>query len=679
MVSAMLEDVSLQPPSTTQRWRQLYLLLTMDISNTTQLLSLAAEILLTSSGASACVIDYHAPHSEPLRVTCGELTPTIEQAIKQAASHAAERQFQPLIELFADATTISLPINVDGATVGLLHLSHPATDIPVDEIQVIAVMLANALARQSAAERAKLCSIRVFERYQAVQNVLTRVLTESASLADATPLLLQSFCESLGWELGVYWSIDAPMNRLGHHVVWQESAIRLAKEQPSELQQTLAEYVRVHAEPRWIADTMRCSDWEQDSHPTAQTVRAAFCFPVMSGNVMRGVIGLFSGHVRQPDPVLINMLTTFGSQIGQFIDTKVAEHALRQREHKYRLVVDQVHEVIFETDVAGRWSFLNQAWTDITGFGVEESLGQYFWSFIHPDDQEHNAALLLPLLEGKTQRCRYETRYLTRAGDVRWIEVQVWLTVDAEGQHTGTAGMLNDVTDRKATETVNAELTEALRIERDRLLRREIEVRTQIGRDLHDGPVQQVAVADLTVQYVRRMAEREPERLGEALDDLRAQLQRATRDLRTVLYELRPLGIAEEGLVMVLHQYVARIDDHNGLCIHLNASDNLPRIAPDYEAAVFIIVQEAINNVRKHAKARNIWITLGANAADLFAEVRDDGCGFPVEQIQANYIQRGSFGLLNMAERAQLLNGSCVVTSAPGAGTSVTVRVPLIV
>jgi PAS domain S-box-containing protein len=399
----------------------------------------------------------------------------------------------------------------------------------------------------------------------------------------------------------------------------------------------------------------------------------------MSGNVMRGVIGLFSGHVRQPDLVLINMLTTFGSQIGQFIDTKVAEHALRQREHKYRLVVDQVHEVIFETDVAGRWSFLNQAWTDITGFGVEESLGQYFWSFIHPDDQEHNAALLLPLLEGKTQRCRYETRYLTRAGDVRWIEVQVWLTVDAEGQHTGTAGMLNDVTDRKATETVNAELTEALRIERDRLLRREIEVRTQIGRDLHDGPVQQVAVADLTVQYVRRMAEREPERLGEALDDLRAQLQRATRDLRTVLYELRPLGIAEEGLVMVLHQYVARIHDHNGLCIHLNASDNLPRIAPDYEAAVFIIVQEAINNVRKHAKARNIWITLGANAADLFAEVRDDGCGFPVEQIQANYIQRGSFGLLNMAERAQLLNGSCVVTSAPGAGTSVTVRVPLIV
>jgi signal transduction histidine kinase len=129
---------------------------------------------------------------------------------------------------------------------------------------------------------------------------------------------------------------------------------------------------------------------------------------------------------------------------------------------------------------------------------------------------------------------------------------------------------------------------------------------------------------------------------------------------------------------MVLRQYVGRIHDLNGLGIHLDAPDTLPRVAPDYEAAVFIIVQEAINNVRKHAQARNVWITLGANEADLFAEVRDDGRGFPVQQIQANYIQRGSFGLLNMAERAQLLNGSCVITSAPGAGTRVTVRVPLV-
>ncbi len=215
--------------------------------------------------------------------------------------------------------------------------------------------------------------------------------------------------------------------------------------------------------------------------------------------------------------------------------------------------------------------------------------------------------------------------------------------------------------------------------EHARLIRREAEVRAQIGRDLHDGPVQQIAVADVAVQYVRRVAQYAPEHLPEALDDLQTQLKQITHDLRTILYELRPLGIAEEGLMFALQQYIERFRDPGRACLHLDAPPHLRRLDPDREAAIFIIVQEAINNVRKHAAARDIWIKLREDAEALYIEVLDNGCGFDLQVVEANYIRRGSFGLLNMRERAQLIGGNCVISSAPGQGTSVEIRVPFAV
>ena len=220
------------------------------------------------------------------------------------------------------------------------------------------------------------------------------------------------------------------------------------------------------------------------------------------------------------------------------------------------------------------------------------------------------------------------------------------------------------------------QLAESLRIERERLLRREVEVRTQMARDLHDGPVQQVAVAELNVQYVRRVAERAPDQLPRALDGLRDQLNRATQDLRTVLYELRPLGIAEEGLVVVLHKYIARFYDSNELLIHLDAPTNLRRLSVEAESAMFIIIQESLSNVRKHAAASDVWIRVWDDGVAMVVEIRDNGRGFDVRRTQGNYMQRSSFGLLNMRERAQLIGGSWEVSSQLGQGTTVLIRIP---
>ena len=130
-------------------------------------------------------------------------------------------------------------------------------------------------------------------------------------------------------------------------------------------------------------------------------------------------------------------------------ERKAMEAALRRGEQRYRDVVNGIREVVFETDTEGMWRFLNPAWTELTGFPVEESLGKLFLDYVYPDDRQRNIELFRPLIEGHKDHCRHEIRYRTKEGGFRWIEVHARLTLDEKGVTAGTTGTLRDITDQK--------------------------------------------------------------------------------------------------------------------------------------------------------------------------------------------------------------------------------------
>ncbi len=136
---------------------------------------------------------------------------------------------------------------------------------------------------------------------------------------------------------------------------------------------------------------------------------------------------------------------------------------LQESEKRYRSVVENVKDVIFQTDSDGMWTFLNPAWTEITGYSVQESLGKHFAEFVHPDDRQRNLDLFVPLIQRRKSYCRHEVRYLTRDGGYRWMEVFARLTLDDSDKSTGTAGTLSDITERKWAEQALKEREERLR------------------------------------------------------------------------------------------------------------------------------------------------------------------------------------------------------------------------
>jgi PAS domain S-box-containing protein len=112
-------------------------------------------------------------------------------------------------------------------------------------------------------------------------------------------------------------------------------------------------------------------------------------------------------------------------------------------------MIDNLREVVFQTDRNGKWIFLNAAWEEITGFTVAESLGQSCVSFIHPDDLAESQELLCSLLSGQKGSCRHEVRYVTRGRGVRWVEVHARLTLNDANMAVGVSGTLTDITDRQ--------------------------------------------------------------------------------------------------------------------------------------------------------------------------------------------------------------------------------------
>jgi signal transduction histidine kinase len=125
-----------------------------------------------------------------------------------------------------------------------------------------------------------------------------------------------------------------------------------------------------------------------------------------------------------------------------------------------------------------------------------------------------------------------------------------------------------------------------------------------------------------------------------------------------------------------LQQYFERFRD-NKTKIVLETDQITTEIDTRTEGTLFNIIQESVNNALKHAQAEHIWVRLKQTATTLEATIQDDGRGFDLRKVQASYDQRGSFGLLNIEERAQLIGGMAELFSAPGQGTTVRVLVPL--
>lgn len=225
----------------------------------------------------------------------------------------------------------------------------------------------------------------------------------------------------------------------------------------------------------------------------------------------------------------------------------------------------------------------------------------------------------------------------------------------------------------------NARLYQDVVDERERMIDAQEEARKKLARDLHDGPTQSVSAIAMRVNMAQRILLKDPNAAGEELVRIEELARRTTKEIRHMLFTLRPLVLESQGLVAALQSMAVKMNETFSQNVIIAVEENvLQNLEVGKQGVVFFIVEEALNNARKHAQAAHIWVNLRPFEKDMaLLEVRDDGVGFDVESVNRTYDQRGSLGMVNLRERTELVNGVLNIQSVLGKGTRIQVYIPL--
>lgn len=225
----------------------------------------------------------------------------------------------------------------------------------------------------------------------------------------------------------------------------------------------------------------------------------------------------------------------------------------------------------------------------------------------------------------------------------------------------------------------NARLYQDVVDERERMVDAQEEARKKLARDLHDGPTQTVSAIAMRVDMVKRIMTKNPKAAEEELGRIEELARRTTKEIRHMLFTLRPLVLESQGLVAALQSMADKMKETYQQNVIISVEENvLQDLEVGKQGVVFFIAEEAVNNARKHARAAHIWVILRTLEKEIaLLEIRDDGVGFDVESVTRSYDQRGSLGMVNLRERSELINGVLDIHSAPGKGTRVRVYIPL--
>ncbi|MEV0201660.1 PAS domain S-box protein [Nonomuraea sp. NPDC050691] len=360
-------------------------------------------------------------------------------------------------------------------------------------------------------------------------------------------------------------------------------------------------------------------------------------------------------------------LRGFGKVTRDMTERRTAERALKESEERFRLIVQNVVDyAIFMLDPQGHIASWNAGAERIKGYRAEEIIGRHFSVFYSPEDvaagkpaRELEVAAAEGRLEDEGWRVRADgTRF--------WANVIITALRDETGRLRGFGKVTRDMTERRTAERA---LDERSRLLTHLVHAQEME-RRRIAWDVHDDTIQSMVAVGMRLQL---LADRLEGQDATAARHLNETVSAAIRRLRDLTFRLRPPGLDRGGLVEGLTSYLDQVVTGAGLTYEL--WHELDREPPSETAiTIFRICQEALTNVRKHAQAKAVRVSLSSSGHGVLVRVADDGVGVgdPVDILAMS----DHFGLIEMRERAEMAGGWWSIRGRPAEGTTVEFWVP---
>src|SRR5437870_4198640 len=205
-----------------------------------------------------------------------------------------------------------------------------------------------------------------------------------------------------------------------------------------------------------------------------------------------------------------------------------------------------------------------------------------------------------------------------------------------------------------------------------------LQERLNLAREIHDGLASDLAAVVALFKYYEQRRDREPDDAGQVSPRIRPRTEEALAGARNILQSLRPKTIRSEGLLASLLKLVDQFGRVNLVETNVNIRGEENAIPAEQKEVIFQVLRESLSNVRKHSRARNLWVVLDLSSTPWVMTVRDDGRGFDVRRVAEDPRKVGSYGLVGMRERAELMGGTLEIVSQSLEGTVVTLIGPAV-
>jgi signal transduction histidine kinase len=203
-----------------------------------------------------------------------------------------------------------------------------------------------------------------------------------------------------------------------------------------------------------------------------------------------------------------------------------------------------------------------------------------------------------------------------------------------------------------------------------------LQERLSLAREIHDGLASDLAAVVALFKYYEQRRQRDPEDASQLLGQLRSMSEEVLVGARNILQSLRPKTIRSEGLLASVLKLVDQFGRLNLIETNVSIRGEEATIAAEHKEVIFQVLRESLSNIRKHSQARNLWVVLDLSSTPWVLTVRDDGRGFEVQRVADDPKKAGSYGLVGMRERAELLGGALEIVSQPFEGTLITMIGP---
>lgn len=351
----------------------------------------------------------------------------------------------------------------------------------------------------------------------------------------------------------------------------------------------------------------------------------------------------------------------------EIVERKQLDKTLHQNEQRFQKVVESAPFGYYRLGKDGRYQYVNSEWESMHELSGREIIGKSFETTLMDDTKARFLDHVHRALDGQT--IKGDSRHILKDGSFGYHEFTIQ-PVYQSGEIVAVEGFLDDITERKRSEDLVRNLSHMLMEAQER-------ERQMISYELHDRIAQNLSTLKIECTM---LFEGQPviyREIEEKMGRIFKLIELSITSVRDLAYNLRPPGLNEMSIAKAVEIYCEEFSESNGLDIDFQ-STGMHALKFDYDTKLHLyrLVQEGLNNIRKHADAGRATVKLIGASPNIILRIEDNGKGFDVKKRERSLDNRKRMGLRSMQERVNLLGGQITIQSQPMTGTKIFIKFP---